>query len=170
MLSIADLNDLRVELDISQNDISKSSPGQPCWITTDAYPDHKYKGMVDLISPEANRQKATVLVRVKVLDPDEMLKPDMNATVAFLTRPAVSTQPSEAVAASIRVPAGAVRDGAVFVVEDGKAVRRSIVPGLSSAGGDVEIRKGLIGGEDLIVNPPDGLKDSDRVTINAAKN
>ena len=84
VVSIADLNDLRVELDISQNDFAKVSPHQPCWIVTDAYPDKKYKGVVDLISPEANRQKATVQVRVKVLDPDELLKPDMNATVSFL--------------------------------------------------------------------------------------
>ena len=162
VLSIADLNDLRVELDVSQNDISKASAGQPCWITTDAYPDHKYSGVVDLISPEANRQKATVLVRVKVLSPDELIKPDMNATVAFLSHPGVSSQPT--VAGAIRVPATAIRDGAVFVIEDGKAVKRPITPGLTSAGGEVEIQKGLIGGEDLIINLPEGLKDGDAVT------
>jgi HlyD family secretion protein len=170
VLSIADLNDLRVELDISQNDISKSSVGQPCWITTDAYPDHKYRGVVNLISPEANRQKATVLVRVKVLNPDEMLKPDMNATVAFLSHPdASSSQPAMAAVGTIRVPASAIRDGDVFVVEDGMAIRKSITPGLSSADGQVEIRKGLIGGEDLIVNPPDQLKDRDKVRLDEPK-
>src|SRR4029077_8531773 len=60
VVSIADLNDLRVELDVSQNDFAKITPKQPCWIVTDAYPDRKYQGVVDLISPEANRQKATV--------------------------------------------------------------------------------------------------------------
>ena len=78
VVSIADLNDLLVDLDISQNDFAKVSEDGACWITTDAYPDKKYQGVVDLISPEANRQKATVQVRVKVLDPDELLKPDMN--------------------------------------------------------------------------------------------
>src|SRR5213079_528213 len=63
VLSIADLNDLRVDLDISQNDFAKITPKQPCRIVTDAYPDRQYPGVVDLISPEANRQKATVLVR-----------------------------------------------------------------------------------------------------------
>ena len=170
VLSIANLNDLRVELDISQNDISKASPGQPCWITTDAYPDHKYRGVVDLISPEANRQKATVLVRVKVLDPDEMIKPDMNATVAFLSHPGASTsQPAVATTGTIRVPASAIRDGAVYVVEDGKAIRRPITTGLTSASGGVEVRKGLIGGEDLIVSPPDQLKDGDKVKIEETK-
>ena len=75
VVSIADLNDLRVELDISQSDFAKVSLKQPCSITTDAYPDKKYDGVVDLISPEANRTKATVEVRVKVLNPDALLKP-----------------------------------------------------------------------------------------------
>jgi HlyD family secretion protein len=170
VVSIANLNDLRVELDISQNDISKSTPGQPCWITTDAYPDHKYSGVVELISPEANRQKATVLVRVKVLTPDDLIKPDMNATVAFLSAPGAATsQPVVAGGQTIRVPANSVRDGAVFVVEDGKAVKRKIAIGLTSANGEVEVRQGLIGGEDLIVSPADQLKEGDRVTIGEDK-
>jgi HlyD family secretion protein len=170
VLSIANLNDLRVELDISQNDISKSSPGQPCWITTDAYPDHKYSGVVELISPEANRQKATVLVRVKVLTPDDLIKPDMNATVAFLSAPGDSTsRPAVATGQTIRVPANSVRAGAVFVVEDGKAIKKTIATGLTSSSGEVEVRKGLIGGEDLIVSPPDQLKDGDKVTIGENK-
>ena len=162
VVSIADLNDLRVELDVSQNDFAKVSLAQPCTIVTDAYPDKKYRGVVHLISPEANRQKATVQVRVKVLDPDERLKPDMNATVSFLapratTGAAASTTGSAAGTPErpvIRIPGTAVRDGAVFVVEDGKAVRRTVAVVKAAAGGEVEVRTGLIGGEDLIVSPP----------------
>jgi HlyD family secretion protein len=154
-----------VELDINQNDFAKVAPRQPCWIVTDAYPDKKYKGAVDLISPEANRQKATVQVRVKVLDPDDLLKPDMNATVSFLSAQRTSATQG-AVAASdrapIRVPATAVRDGAVFVVENGKAIKRTVAISRSS-GRDVEVRTGLIGGEDLIVSPPESLQDGARV-------
>jgi HlyD family secretion protein len=83
VVSMADLNELRVELDISQDDFAKVSANQPCWVSTDAYPDRRYEGSVDLISPEANRQKATVLVKVKITQPDALLRPDMNATVAF---------------------------------------------------------------------------------------
>jgi HlyD family secretion protein len=112
-----------------------------------------------------------VQVRVKVLNPDELLKPDMNATVSFLsprklaaTRTA-STLPAEQRPA-IRVPASAVRDGSVFVVEDGKAVRRTVVVmDGSDRNGDVEIRKGLIGGEDLIISPPPTLEDGAKVRI-----
>ena len=176
VVSIADLNDLRVELDISQNDFAKVAVRQPCRIVTDAYPDKKYQGIVDLISPEANRQKATVLVRVKVLNPDELLKPDMNATVSFLspkklaaTRNASSAPAGSAGASAeppaIRVPASSVRDGAVFVVEDGKAVKRKVEIVNTAAGRDVEIRQGLIGGEDLIVSPPASLQDGTRVRL-----
>ena len=174
VVSIADLNDLRVELDISQNDFAKVTLRQPCWIVTDAYPDKKYQGTVDLISPEANRQKATVLVRVKVLDPDSLLKPDMNATVSFLspkklaaTQAATETSPSEH--PPIRVPATSVRNGAVFVVENGKAVKRPVEIVNTSGGRDVEVRKGLIGGEDLIVSPPESLEDGTPVRTSEAK-
>jgi HlyD family secretion protein len=161
VVSLADLNDLRVELDVSQNDFAKVRKEQPCTIVTDAYPDRKYDGLVDLISPEANRQKATVAVRVKVLKADELLKPEMNATVSFLSQSSATTQAAEA--SLIRIPATAIREGAVFVVENGRAVRRPVTPGMKS-GSDVEIRKGLIGGEDLIPAPPADLKDGDRVT------
>jgi HlyD family secretion protein len=169
VVSIADLNDLRVELDISQNDFAKVSARQSCYIVTDAYPDKKYPGIVDQISPEANRQKGTVMVKVKVLDPDELLKPEMNATVSFLAPRKATTASATGPAASrppIRVPASAVRDGAVFVVEDGRAVKRTVATGRSVGGvgsRDVEIVKGLIGGEDLIVSPPESLQNGQRV-------
>jgi HlyD family secretion protein len=174
VVSIADLTDLRVELDISQNDFAKVSPNQPCWIVTDAYPDKKYQGVVDLISPEANRQKATVQVRVKVLNPDELLKPDMNATVSFLSpKKLAATQSAATIPESqrpaIRIPASAVRDGAVFVVENGKAIRRSVVTTQTASGQNVEVRKGLIGGEDLVVSPPESLQDGSAVRVEESK-
>jgi HlyD family secretion protein len=164
VVSIADMNDLLVELDISQNDFAKVSQDQPCWITTDAYPDRKYNGSVERISPLANRQKATILVRVRVLKPDALLRPDMNATVSFLSqaKPA-GTSATQAATPLLRIPPSALRAGAVFVVEDGKAVRRQVTPGMTAVNGDIEIRKGLIGGEDLILNPPEKLQDGDKV-------
>jgi HlyD family secretion protein len=170
VVSIADLNDLLVDLDISQNDFAKVSDDQPCWVTTDAYPDRKYNGKVELISPVANRQKATIEVRVKITTPDRFLKPDMNATVAFLS-PAklASTQTGatrpDAERPTIRIPAAAVLEGHVWIVENGHAEKRPVKTGLSSTNGDVEITSGLIGGEDLILNPPASLKEGDNVSV-----
>ncbi len=161
VVSLADLNDLRVELDINQNDFAKLSAKQRGTISVDAFPGRRYEGVIDEISPEANRQKATVQVKVKVLRPDEFLRPEMNASVAFLADERAST-PATAAKPQVVVPQGAVRDGAVFVLFDGKAVRRAIkTGGVNSLG--VRVEDGLIGGEDLIVNPPAGLKDGDRV-------
>ncbi len=85
VVSLADLNDLEVELDISQNDFARLHMGQKVSITTDAFPDRKYDGFIREFSPEANRQKATVQVKVKVAHPDDHLRPEMNASVAFLS-------------------------------------------------------------------------------------
>jgi len=166
VVSMADLNDLKVELDINQNDFAKLSPSQRGVVTTDAFPDRKYDGMIDEVSPEANRQKATVQVKVKILHPDQYLRPEMNASVAFLSdaKPAVK---GVAPKPSIMVPSSAVHSGAVFVLADGRAVKRTVKTGATSplpAGGQgVLIEDGLIGGEDLILNPPAELKDGDKV-------
>ena len=164
VVSLADLNDLEVELDIAQNDFAKLHSGQHGTITTDAFPDRKYDGFIKEISPEANRQKATVQIKVKVSKPDEFLRPEMNASVAFLSdaRPAAASSSSAAARPVVMVPAAAVRDNAVFVLLDGKAVRRPVKVGAASSGG-VRIEQGLIGGEDLIANPPAGLKDGEKV-------
>ena len=73
IVTMANLQDLQVELDISQNDFPKLGPQQKGIITTDAYPDRKYQGFVEQVSPEADRAKATVQVKVKVLQPDDYL-------------------------------------------------------------------------------------------------
>ncbi|HLG99089.1 MAG TPA: efflux RND transporter periplasmic adaptor subunit [Bryobacteraceae bacterium] len=161
VVSLADLRDLEVELDINQNDFAKLGPKQPGVVTTDAYPDRKYQGLITEISPEANRQKATVQVKVKILEPDEYLRPEMNASVAFYSpeKPGAAQTESKP---PVTVPASAIRDGAVFVVVGGKAVRKTVkVSGTTSQG--VQVSEGLIGGEDLIVNPPPALKDGQKV-------
>lgn len=164
VVSMADLNDLQVELDINQNDFAKLGPRQRGIVTTDAYPDRRYEGEIREISPEANRQKATVQVKVQILSPDEYLRPEMNASVAFLAEEKPDAALSSAAMPVIFVPLASVKDGAVFVVLDGRAVRRAVRTGSNTPQG-LRIEDGLIGGEDLIVNPPAELKDGDRVVV-----
>jgi HlyD family secretion protein len=161
VVSLADLNDLQVELDINQNDFARLAPRQRGVVTTDAFPDRRYEGEIEEISPEANRQKATVQVKVKVLKPDDYLRPEMNASVAFI---AEAKQSGEAAAARplIFVPATAVRDNAVFVIVGDRAVKRAVkAAGITPQG--MRLEEGLIGGEELIVNPGAELKDGDKV-------
>lgn len=161
VVSLADLQDLQVELDINQNDFAKLGPQQRARVSTDAYPDRTYAGHIVEVAPEANRQKATVQVKVQILQPDAYLRPEMNASVAFVAeaQPAPAEQSARP---TIVIPPSAVRHGAVFVFVDGRAVRRAIKTGPSSSTG-VRVDEGLHGGEDLLVNPPASVQDGSRV-------
>jgi HlyD family secretion protein len=161
VVSLADLNDIQVELDISQDDFARLGADQRGTVWTDAFPDRKYQGRIVEISPEADRQKATVQVKVRILEPDDFLRPEMNANVAFLAdKKSAGGGPAKP---TIVIPAAALRDGnAVFVLQGGRAVRRPVSVGSSSRRG-LEVTGGLVGGEDLIVNPPPELQDGDLV-------
>src|ERR1700736_5833087 len=164
VVSLADLNDLQVELDIAQSDFARLGPKQKGVVTVDSYPDKRYKGEIAQISPEANRQKATVQVKVQVLNPDDYLRPEMNATVKFIANePAKgSSQPP-----GVFVPSAAVRDRdgkkVVLIAYSGKAVARQIrVLSQRSEGYLVD---GLVGGESVITTAPQALKDGDKIKV-----
>jgi HlyD family secretion protein len=164
VVSLADLNDIQVELDIAQSDFARLGPKQKGIVTVDAYPDRKYNGEIAQISPEANRQKATVQVKVQVMNPDEYLRPEMNATVKFLAdeKKSSSTQPAGAL-----VPATALRDHdgkkVVFLAFDGKARMREVH--VLSQRSDGFLVDGLVGGESVISAGPQDLKDGDTIKI-----
>ncbi len=162
VFTMADLNDLQVELDINQADFPKLGPKQTGIITTDAYPDRKYQGAVEQVSPEADRAKATVQVKVRVLNPDDYLRPDMNATVAFYNKAAAGS--TSETKNTVTIPTSAIQNGAVFVVLNAYARKRAVTAGGVSDRGTA-IESGLIGGETLIVNPPADLKDGQKVVI-----
>lgn len=162
IVTMADLNDLKVELDISQDDFPKLGPQQKGIITTDAYPDRKYNGFIDEVSPEADRSKATVQVKVRVLNPDGYLRPDMNATVNFYNEAKESSEPNQV--RIIVIPKGTVNNGSVFVALNGRAKKVPVQVNGSTAQG-IMIGSGLLGGEDLIVDAPADLKDGQRIEI-----
>ena len=162
VVTLADLNDLRVELDISQNDFARLKPGQKGVITADAWPGVEWQGVLDEIAPEANRQKAAVQVKVKVLNPDERLRPEMNAAVAFLSdEPAAAAAPGKPV---VFVPPAAVRNDRVFIVLKDRLIERTIRTSGNTPLG-LRVEEGLIGGEDLVLNPGPELKDGMKVKV-----
>jgi len=165
VVALADLNDLQVELDIAQDDFSKLTHDQKGVVTTDAFPDRKYDGQIAEISPEADRQKATVQIKVKILNPDSYLRPDMNATVKFLAEPkqqAGSSRPS-----GVFVPTTAVRDRdgkkVVFLAYNGKALMREVQILAQRSGG--LLVSGLNGGEEVVTAAPADLKDGAKIKI-----
>lgn len=163
LVTMADLRDLQAELDVNQQDFPKLGPRQRGYITTDAYPDRKYDGYIEEVSPEADRAKATVQVKVRVVNPDDYLRPDMNATVSFYNEAKASTTSNAK--AMVVIPAAAVQNGSVFLIApDGRARKRSITTAGSTEKG-LLVADGLIGGEELILSPPADLKDGQKVQI-----
>jgi HlyD family secretion protein len=164
VVALADLKDIQVELDIAQDDFAKLGPNQKGIVTVDAYPDRKYDGVIAQISPEANRQKATVQIKVQILNPDEYLRPEMNATVKFLAnqQKTANSEPS-----GVFVPTTAVRDQdgkkVVFIAFNGKVVKREVQVTSQRSGG--LLVKGLVGGESVITAGPQNLRDGDKIKI-----
>jgi HlyD family secretion protein len=166
VFSLADLKDLQVELDIAQDDFSRLGPKQKGIVTVDAFPDRKYDGQIAEISPEANRQKATVQVKVQIVNPDEFLRPEMNSTVKF-----IADEPDKKVTTSgpagVFVPTNSVRDHSgkkvVFVAFKGKAIQREVHVVAQRSGGFLV--QGLTGGEDVVTAGPADLKDGDKIKI-----
>jgi len=165
VVALADLNDIQVELDIAQDDFAKLTPKQESTVVLDAFRDHPYKGVIAEMSPEANRQKATVQVKVQIQNPDSYLRPEMNATVQF--RASEKQDSSGPKQARVFVPTAALRDkdGVKFVLIafNGKALRREVhVLGQRSGGYLVD---SLVGGENVITTAPADLQGGQRIRI-----
>jgi HlyD family secretion protein len=164
IVTMADLRTLEVEVDVNEAYIAQIGNEQTARITLDAYPDTSFAGRVRQVVPTADRQKATVQVKVSILDRDRRILPEMGAKVVFLRE--AESGPVAAAPRRVTVPAAAVvtaADGSkVWVFEDGRVAAREVEVG--PARGDlVEIRKGLAGGESVVVDPPAGIKDGARV-------
>jgi HlyD family secretion protein len=168
VVTLADLHDIQVELDINQNDFNRIGPNQLCTAVTDAFPDRVYKCRVDEIAPEANRQKATVQVKVKFTEPDEYIRPEMNAKVTFL-EPQKKKDLEASTGTLYIVPKRAVLERengkVVMVVSDGQ-VQVKPVTVQKEVGADVFVSAGLTGTEAVIVAEGAAqLKTGDRVEV-----
>jgi HlyD family secretion protein len=160
--TIVDMSSLEIEVDVNEAHIGRVFPHQPVAVVLDAYPDQRIPARVVTTVPAADRQKATVQVRIAVDQIDPHMLPDMTVKVSFL----------EAVTADapagrrLLVPRRAVRDDhgrrAVFVVREGRAERVSVRVGAED-GDHVEIQAGLSAGDRVVVGAPDDLSDKARV-------
>jgi HlyD family secretion protein len=160
--TIVDMSSLEIEIDVNESYINRVETGQPVEATLDAYPDWKIPCKVIAIIPTADRQKSTVKVRVGFDKLDPRILPEMSAKVAFQEK-AAGTSASARLAV---VPKGAVQNDngndIVFVVKDGRAERRAItVAGVMND--EASVSAGLSGGEKVVVNPPQELKDGAKV-------
>ena len=165
IVTMADLATLEVEVDVNEAYIARVRNGQAARITLDAYPDTSFAGEVRQVVPTADRQKATVQVKVAILDRDPRILPEMGAQVVFVSGNDAS---ASATPRRVLVPAAAVRgegDSArVWVVEEHKVHARTVQLGLPR-GNAREVRNGLTGGESVVLDPPATLRDGAKVRI-----
>jgi HlyD family secretion protein len=168
IVALADLATLEVEADVAEANVAKVASGQPAEVTVEAIPDRRYKAVLRQVIPTADRTKATVQVKVTILDKDKDLKPEMSAKVTFLEPEKKASTPAGAAAPVVLVPRSAVvaRDGkpTVYLVRDGKAQARAVVLGTERQG-QVIVEEGLSGGETLVAKPGDELKDGAAIRV-----
>jgi RND family efflux transporter MFP subunit len=168
VVALADLDTLEVEADVSESNVARLGPDQPAEVTVEAFPDRRYRAVLRQVIPTADRTKATVQVKVTILEKDPALKPEMSSKVTFLEKEQTAAASATPAAPVVSVPAAVLvqREGrpVVFELQEGKVRARPVVPGPERQG-QVEVRSGLGGYETLVVRPPDSLKDGDAVRV-----
>lgn len=168
VVTMADLASLEVEVDVNEAYIGRVSHGQLARITLDAYPDTSFRGEVRQVVPTADRQRATVQVKVSIVDHDSRILPEMGARVDFLASDSsgAATPAAGPAASRFRLPATAVHEAGgksvVWLVRDGRLQMRDVDAGPVS-GGYREVTRGLSGGERLVTGDVEDPKEGMRV-------
>jgi len=173
--TIVDMHSNEIEVDVNESYIARVEPNQPVIATLDAYPDRQIPSKVRTVIPTADRQKATVKVRITIIDLDKynFILPDMGVKVSFLEEkkpePKGKGKPAEKGPEAVAyIPKSAVRSEAnasfVFLVRDGKVERRAVSLGLDR-GTDVAVLAGVTPGDSLVVRGPETLHNGDKVEI-----
>ena len=164
--TIVDMDSLEIDVDVSEAYIGQVKPDMPAEAILSAYPDWKIPAHVIAIVPSADRGKATVKVRVGLEQKDARIVPDMGVRVSFLGPKLAATAQAPK---GVLVPPQAIaqRDGksAVFVVENGKAVQRTVTPAAQDFGAMKLVSDGLKVGDRVVLSPPPALQDGASVTI-----
>jgi len=164
--TIVDMNSNEIEVDVNEAYIARVLPGQPVTAVLDAYPDWQIPSRVRTVIPTADRQKATVKVRISFLKLDPRILPDMGVKVSFLGDE--PEQKSGAAAPAALIPQDAVRDEngkkIVFTVKEGRLERRAVTVG-GTRGSDSEIFAGISAGDTVVVKGPPNLRDGEAIEI-----
>jgi RND family efflux transporter MFP subunit len=162
--TIVDMDSIEIEVDVNESYIARVEPGQRIEAVLDAYPDWRIPAKVRTVIPTADRQKATVKVRISFDQLDPRILPDMGVKVSFLAGEQAAGRP----AAKAVIPREAARmhDGqsVVFLFRDGRVERRAVSLG-TETGGEVEVTAGLAPGDRVVIGGPADLRDGRRVKV-----
>jgi RND family efflux transporter MFP subunit len=164
VVTLADLDSLKAEVDVSESNINKVRTSQPCEILLDSLPQRRFRGEVHSIVPTADRSKATVMVKVGFIDHDPGIMPEMSAKVAFLERAVKELEKNP----NIVVARNAITDRSgktvVFLVRGDRVVEVPVEK-IDMPGEQVAVRKGVSPGDKVVLNPPAKLKNGSRIKI-----
>jgi RND family efflux transporter MFP subunit len=164
VVTIADMNSLDVEADVSESNLSQIKLGQPCEIQLDALPGRRFRGEIQMIVPTADRSKGTVMVKVRFIDKDSRILPEMSAKVAFLARRAKADEQKPRTALQQTAVVNRKGGKVVFVVREDRVVETSVTLG-SPMGDMVEVLEGVKVGDRVVLNPPDRLGNGSKIKI-----
>ncbi|QBQ56067.1 efflux RND transporter periplasmic adaptor subunit [Nitrosococcus wardiae] len=165
VVSMADMNTLQVEADVAESNLTQVRVGQPSEIQLDALPGERFRGRVHMIVPTVDRTKATVLVKVRFVELDERILPDMSSRVSFLSK---ELSPQEQKPHTVVQASALVMEGDqpyVFRVNDNTAHKIPVTLG-KRLDEQVIVQRGLNQGDKIVLNPPDKLRDGTPVTLN----
>jgi RND family efflux transporter MFP subunit len=169
IVALADMATLEVEADVSESNVAKLRSGQPTQVSVEAFPDRSYRAALRQVIPTADRTKATVTVKVTILDKDKDLKPEMSAKATFLEPAKKDSIAKDSGKPIVSVPKDAIatRDGktVVFEVRDDKKVYELPITTGNENQDQVMVKQGLKGSETLVLHPTDKLKDGDVVKV-----
>jgi RND family efflux transporter MFP subunit len=163
VVTMADMSTLEVEADVSEASLSKVKAGQPCEIVLDALPDIRFRGVISRMVPTVDRAKATVMTKVKFVDNDSRILPEMSAKVSFLSREVTKEQQRPLLA--VNPDAVVQREGrsVVYVVKDGTLTQTAVVTGARI--GDVLALTGVQSGDKVVLKPDEKMKTGTPVNV-----
>ncbi|NWF75959.1 MAG: efflux RND transporter periplasmic adaptor subunit [Nitrospirae bacterium] len=164
VVTIADMNSLQVEVDVSESNIQNVKIGQPCEIQLDALPDSRFRGKVHMIVPTADRTKATVLVKVSFIDRDKRILPEMSAKVAFLSREVKLEEQKPFTAINKDAVITINGKSYVYLVIEDRVKKTSINIG-SKYDEMTEILNGVKAGDRVVLRPLNKMRDGLRIKI-----
>jgi len=163
--TIVDMKSLEVEVDVNESYIARVRPGMPVTSVLDAYPNWQIPSKVRTIIPTADRQKATVKVRIAFDQLDPRILPDMGVKVTFLGN---EGRAAKSGGVKVLVPQTALRNQngsqVVYLYKEGHVERRAVGVG-ETRGSDTEITAGLAPGDQVVVSGFEGLRDGERVEV-----
>ncbi len=163
VVTLADMDSLQIEVDVSETSITLIKVGQPCDIQLDALSNKRFRGAVHAIVPTVDRAKATVLVKVRFLDKDARMLPDMSAKVSFLSRELKSEELQARLAVSQSALIRVKEKNIVYLLSDNKVLETDVTIG-GQLGDLQEVTAGLKPGDRVVLNPKD-LKDGAKIKV-----